>query len=347
MIQKAAQFQKILDQTVDHKKIFGTSFAVQKGQAIWTGAAGNMSTDQAFFIASTTKLFTSALIFQLRAEGKLAFSDPIRSYLDPTILANLHVYKGKEYSYELTIEHLLAHTSGLPDYFQGKGPSGKSLEDELKAGHDQYWTFEEAIARTKTMQARFAPGTPKKAHYSDANFQLLGKIIEVVTQKSYAENCQERVMIPLGLKKTYVYQDATDRGPQTLIYKNEELPIFKAMTSFGADGGVVSTALELLHFVEAFFTGKLFPEAYIDEIQKWNRIFFPMRSGIGMHQFKLPWIFNPTGAVPSFIGHSGLSGALAYYCPKEKIWIAGTVNQIAYPDRSFKTMIKLARLAMK
>jgi hypothetical protein len=56
---------------------------------------------------------------------------------------------------------------------------------------------------------------------------------------------------------------------------------------------------------------------------------------------------NPTGAVPYFIGHSGLSGALAYFSPKENIYVAGTVNQVAHPDISFKTMIKLTQHIMK
>ncbi len=72
-----------------------------------------------------------------------------------------------------------------------------------------------------------------------------------------------------------------------------------------------------------------------------------MRSGTGIHLLKLPWIFNPTGAVPYFIGHSGLSGALAFYSPKENIFVAGTVNQVAYPDISFKTMIKLSQILKK
>jgi D-alanyl-D-alanine carboxypeptidase len=45
--------------------------------------------------------------------------------------------------------------------------------------------------------------------------------------------------------------------------------------------------------------------------------------------------------VPEFIGHSGLSGALAFFCPEENLLIAGTVTQVAHPDVSFRTMIKL------
>lgn len=345
--EKEKSFQAILDKTVDGKKIFGTTFAIKKDTIIWQGASGNLSIDQLYFIASTTKLFTTAIILKLRAEGKLSLDDKISNYIDKSILSGLHIYKGKDYSEELTMKHLLSHSSGLPDYFQGKGTSGKSLENEITEGNDQFWTFEQAIERTKIMTPLFAPGTKGKANYSDANFQLLGKIIETITHKSYADNCKELIIKPLGLTKTYLYQDTTDKTPKTLYYKSKELNIPKAMSSFGADGGIVSNSADMLIFIEAFFTGKLFPSTYIDELQEWNNIFFPMKSGIGIHLFKLPWIFNPTGAVPYFIGHSGLSGALAYYSPKENIFVVGTVNQVAHPDISFKTMIKLTQKIMK
>jgi len=345
--EKEKSFQTILDKIVDGKKVFGTSFAIKKDTLVWYGASGNLTIDQAYFIASTTKLFTTAITLKLRSESKLNLNDKISIYIDESILTGLHIYKGKDYSEELTIRHLLSHTSGLPDYFQGKGTNGKSLENEIIEGNDQFWTFEQSIERTKKMVPLFAPGTKGKANYSDANFQLLGKIIETITHKSYSENCQEFIIQPLGLAETYLYQDSSDKTPKTLYYKSSELNIPKAMTSFGADGGMVSTSTDMLVFIEAFFTGRLFPLTYISELQEWNKIFFPMRSGIGIHLFKLPWLFNPTGSVPYFIGHSGLSGALAYYSPEENVFVVGTVNQVAHPDISFKTMIKLALRALK
>ena len=345
--EKQKLFQSILDKTVDGKKVFGTAFAFKKDTLIWHGSSGNLTIDQPYFIASTTKLFTTAIILKLRAEGMLSLDDKVGKCIDKSILSGLHIYKGKDYSHELTIKHLLSHTSGLPDYFQGKGTSGISLENEITEGNDQFWTFEQAIERTKKMTPLFAPRKEGKANYSDANFQLLGKIIETITHKSYSENCKEFIILPLGLTKTYLYQDSTDKTPKTLYYKSNELDIPKAMTSFGADGGIVSTSTDMLVFIEAFFTGKLFPLNYVDELQEWNKIFFPMKSGIGITLFKLPWIFNPIGSVPYFIGHSGLSGALAYYSPKENIFIVGTVNQVAHPEISFKTMIKLTQQIMK
>jgi D-alanyl-D-alanine carboxypeptidase len=344
---QALALQKVLDKTVDGKKVFGTSFAVKHNGAVWKGAAGNITTDQPYFIASTTKLFATAIIMHLRSKNELNLDDKISRYLNDSIMQGLHVYKGVDYSSEITIRHLLAHTSGLPDYFQTQGPNGSSLEAELIRGNDQFWTFEQAIARSKTMQPKFKPGAKGKAHYSDTNFQLLGKIIEVITQKSFSENCDKLIIKPLQLKNTYLYADANDMRPASLKYKKGDLRIPKAMTSFGPDGGMVSTSADMLAFIEAFFTGKFFPTAYLAEMQDWNKIFFPMRAGTGIHRFKLPWIFNPFGTIPEFIGHSGLSGALAYYAPDKNLFIVGTVNQVANPDQSFRTMIKLTQKVLR
>jgi D-alanyl-D-alanine carboxypeptidase len=203
------------------------------------------------------------------------------------------------------------------------------------------------MERTRSMQSHFAPGTKGRAVYSDANFQLLGKIITAVTGKEYYKVCREQIIDPLGLSSTYLYQTDHDDTPMHLYYKAKELLIPKAMASFGPDGGMVSNSIDMLVFIEAFFTGRLFPAEYLPELEIWNSIFFPMKAGVGLHLFSLPWVFNPTGALPSFIGHSGLSGALAYYCPRDKVYFAGTVNQIASPDLSFRTMIKLSQIITK
>jgi CubicO group peptidase (beta-lactamase class C family) len=100
----------------------------------------------------------------------------------------------------------------------------------------------------------------------------------VITKKTYTQNCEEIILSPLNLKNTYVYEDVTDTTPKSLYYKENELKIPKAMASFDPDGGIVSTSADMLVFIEAFFTGKLFPVEYIEELQVWNKIFFPMQS---------------------------------------------------------------------
>lgn len=335
------KLQQLLDKTVDNKKVFGTVLAVQSGAESWSGAAGNLSPQSQFFIASTTKLYTTAIILKLKATGQLRLEDKISVLLGKELLAGLHIYKGVDYADSITIKHLLSQTSGLPDYFEEKRENGTSLNADLSAGNDQQWTCGEAVASAKKMTPHFVPGQKGKAYYSDTNYQLLGRVIEIVTGKSYNQALIEYIFDPLQLKHTYLYQDSRDTKPALMYFKTNPLSIPLAMTSFGPDGGIVSTADELLIFLNAFFTGKLFPTEYLAEMQHWNRIFFPLQYGVGMMRFQLPRIFTLFKSFPALIGHSGLSGAFAYYCPERNLFLTGTVNQISHPDISYKLMIKI------
>jgi CubicO group peptidase (beta-lactamase class C family) len=341
MNEKSERLQSILNNAIDNKNIFGTSFSVNYKSELWSGASGNLSAESQYFIASTTKLYVTAIILHLKSRGILDLEDKIGKYLDNTVLKDLHKLKGTDRSGEISIKHLLAHTSGIPDYFQQKNNQDTSFEKEIVKGRDQYWSFEQAVEYSKSLKPLFVPGTKGKAHYSDTNFQLLGRIMENITGKSIADNYDELLFKPLGLSKTYLYSDIQDKRPATLYYKSKKLFIPKAMASFGPDGGIVSTSAELMTFLTAFFTGRFFPASYIDGLKKWNKIFFPMQSGIGIHRFKLPAVFNPFGTIPELIGHSGLSGTLAYHSPEKDFYITGTVNQVAFPGTSFRVAIKL------
>jgi CubicO group peptidase (beta-lactamase class C family) len=347
MQHKSEQLQQLLLRCIDNRKIFGTSWCIRHNEDTWCGAAGNLTSESPYFIASVSKLFTTAIILKLRENGLLHLSDKIVEILPSEMLDGLHVYKNISYTGQLTIQHLLAHTSGLPDYFQQKPPQALSFQDQLLSGSDRFWNLSQVLQLNKTMQPLFPPGASGKANYSDTNFQLLGAVIEHLCEKPYARVVHEWIVLPLELKHTYVYQDITDETPMHLYAKQNPLIIPKAMTSFGPDGGIVSTSPEMIRFLYAFFNGVFFPVAVIDTLKTWNRIFFPMQSGIGIHRFSLPWILNPFGTVPELIGHSGLSGALAYCNPAKNLYITGTVNQVAYPDTSFKLAIKLITTMMK
>jgi CubicO group peptidase (beta-lactamase class C family) len=336
-----SKFQTIINKTIDNKSVFGTVLTVAKGNEQWTGSAGNLTNEQPYFIASTTKLYITALILKLKAEGKLLLDDNISKYLSPEIMHKLHVYKDVNYSDTLTISNLLAHTSGLSDYFEDKGADGKSLLQKLQEGADQSWTFEQAVEMSKKMPPKFAPDTKGKAHYSDTNFQLLGKIIEIIYGKNIGSLMQEVIFQPLGLKQTYMYADATDKTPAVMYFKNKPLDICKAMTSFGADGGIVSTSAETMVFLKAFFNGYFFPKTYLPELYTWNSVMFPLEYGVGIMKFQLPSIFTLFRKMPAFIGHSGLSGAFAYYIPEKDVFLAGTVNQINNPGTSYKMLIEI------
>lgn len=341
MSDKYKLLQQILDVSTNNKKIFGTSFCINYKEETWCVASGNLMPESHYFIASTTKLFVTSIVLNLHSQNLLHFDDKIEKYLEKEILTGLHTLNGKDHTGEITIKNLLAHTSGIPDYFQQKNRNGISLETELKKGNDRSWTFEQAIEMSKNLKPLFVPNKRGKAHYSDTNFQLLGKITETVSGKTFFDSLRVFVIEPLQLTNTYLYTETNDSRPSPLYFKNRQMNVPLAMASFGPDGGMVSTSKDMLVFIKAFFNGGLFPLTYVEQLKQWNSIFFPLQSGMGIHRFKLPWIFDPTRRIPELLGHSGLSGALAYCNPGYEIYIAGTTNQVAYPDASFRVMIKL------
>lgn len=312
-------------------------FRVADGYA-YSASAGNLAQAHPFFIASTTKIYLTAILLQMSEQGKLSLDDPLTKHLPET--EGLHRYNGRDYSNTLTLRHLMAHTSGLPDYFQQKF-AGTSLMGRLLKGEDQSWTYGDALEWTKAMPAKFPPETGRKAYYSDSNYQILGRVIELIEGADISEVFHRRIFAPLGLEHTYLYANAEDRTPQDVNYKNAPLTIRKAMASFRADGGIVSTAPEMMVFLRAFFEGELFDPTVLTGLYNWRKVMFPLQYGSGVMLFSTPRVFSPFKKQPDLMGHSGLSGAFSFFAPSKGIYLAGTVNQIAHPGASFQLMLKV------
>src|SRR4030042_4689267 len=119
------------------KSIKNCVLAVMKGDGSfsWSGAAGigsqdnqvPMTKDTPMYIASITKLYTATAIMRLHEKGALHLTDPMAKYLPKGLIQGIHVYKGKDYSQEITIKELLSHTSGIADYYTEKPPGGKNI----------------------------------------------------------------------------------------------------------------------------------------------------------------------------------------------------------------------------
>jgi CubicO group peptidase (beta-lactamase class C family) len=299
--------------------------------------------DQPYFLASITKLVTAALIMQLADSRELTLDQPVVELLPVGAMTGLHARRGADRSERITVRHLLAHTSGLPDYFEDKRADGGTTIARVFE-HDTAWTKQDLLAITRGMRPRFAPGAARKAHYSDTNYQLLGAIIEHLTGVPYAAAVNERVTVPLALRSTYVF------GPDTLTRYDDidpmlngkvRLHIPQAMASFQADGGLVSTAAESARFLRAFFAGELFDPTHLAHMQAtWRRIFYPLRYGEGLMLFVLPRVLTGFRAVPRLIGHSGASGSVLFRAADVDLVISGTVNQIAKRDTAFQLMTR-------
>ena len=336
------KIQKLLNKMTNNESVFGTVLRIERadGEVLFDGATGDLKTSSQYFIASTTKLYTVAMIMKLRAEGKLSLDDKLSKFFGPEVTQRLNVYKGIDYSDQITIKHLLSHTSGIPDYFGGKNNKGTSLEKELTESKDRAWGLEDVLRTVKTMQSTFKPGQKGKALYSDTNFQLLGRIIEQFRSNTIENIFKHEIFEPFGMKDTYVYTAEPDQNPAGMYFQDKKLFIPQAMKSTRADGGIVSTSYDSMTFIKNFFEGKFFPKSYFDEMRTdYRGVMFPLQYGTGLMRFKLPSLMTGFRSMPELIGHSGLSGAFEYYCPAKGVYLTGTVNQISSPSTSYRMLV--------
>jgi D-alanyl-D-alanine carboxypeptidase len=328
-----ALFNHVLNKMVDNKRIFSAVLCVENSDKSisWTGAAGNMQQDSKFFIASVTKLYVTAITMRLVDENRIELNERISKYLPKDICAGLHVLNGVDYSNQITIKHLISNTSGLPDYFFHKQPNGKTVADELMEGSDESWLLDRTIGLIKNLKPNFKPGTKGKASYSDSNYQLLGRIIENVTGKNIGEVFNDYLFSQLNLLNTYAYNDINDNSPVPFYYKSKQLWLPKYMASITAEGGIVSTANEVMIFLKEFFKGRFFPKERINELKQWNLILPPpgmFYFGIGLEKLWTPRILSPFKPIKEVIGFWGQTGSFAFYNAETDLYFCGTTNQI-------------------
>lgn len=196
-VARADQVDNYLKSQMQQHRIPGLTLKIiRHGRAIKTAAYGLANIElnvpakpeTVFEIGSVTKQFTAAGILLLAQAGKLSVDDKISQHLKDTPEAWANV----------TIRHLLTHTSGIKSY---TGLDGFQLSRHLT--QDQ---FIKAIGKEPI---EFQPGDSWK--YCNTGFSLLGYIIENVSGKNYWDFMGERVFQPLGMRAT------TDRLPRLII----------------------------------------------------------------------------------------------------------------------------------
>jgi len=318
---------------VDNRRVFRAVLCVENGDKSfsWLGAAGGMQADSRYFIASVTKLYVTAVVMRLIEENRIALDDKISKYLPQSICEGLHTLNGVDYSSKLTIRHLISNTSGLPDYFFYKQADGRTAADDLMEGKDESWHLDRTIDLIKRLKPKFKPGAKGKASYSDSNYQLLGRIIETVTGKSVGEVFDETIFSELKLRNTYAYNDIEDTSPVPFHYQSTELWLPKYIASITVEGGIVSTAEEVMIFLKAFFKGHFFPKEKINDLKQWNLILPPpgmFYFGIGIEKLFTPWIVSPFKPIKEVLGFWGQTGSFAFYHPETDLYFCGTTNQI-------------------
>jgi CubicO group peptidase (beta-lactamase class C family) len=192
-------------------------------------------------LASVTKQFTAASILVLKQDGKLELDDPIRKYL-PELPAS---------DDGITIENLLAHSSGLVDY-EDLIPSSRTTQID-----------DNDVLRMIASQDRlyFQPGSAHR--YSNGGYVLLGLIVERLSGMDLADFMRRRIFEPLGMDHTLLYEHR--RGPKpanraygySLIADKWTRTDQSVTSATRGDGGVYSNVSDMAKWDAALYTDKL------------------------------------------------------------------------------------------
>ena len=222
----------------NRKKIFnGNALIAYEGQIILEKSYNNDFTknnkDSQFRIGSTAKTFTAMLILQLVNENKLKFTDSIGKFLPN--------YPHKS----ITIDQLLSHKTGIPNFFNNKEYTTKILSNE--------YSIEEVVNLFCSDNLEFESGS--KFEYSNSNFTILSLIIEKITNTNFGDVLNQMIFAPLNMKDTYF----GTKQPSNLVsgYLYDEVEPKYNFKNVGGSGGIVSTAQDLFKWSKALQTEQL------------------------------------------------------------------------------------------
>jgi len=203
-----------------------------------------------FQSGSMGKQFTATAVMMLVEEGKLSLDDKITKFFPDA----------PEAWRNITIRHLLTHTSGMGDY-----------PDDFDLRRD--YTEDELVQRIKSVPLAFQPG--EKWSYSNLAYVTLGVLIHKVSGKFYGDFLQERVFKPLGMTTARVISEADIVPNRAAGYrvvdgelKNQNWVSPTLNTT--ADGALYLTVYDMAKWDAALYTEKLLKRASLE--QMWTAV---------------------------------------------------------------------------
>lgn len=316
------------------QKIPGVSLAIiQNGKPLLVKGYGLANVEHQvpvrpetiFQSGSVGKQFTAFAIMLLVEDGKIRLDEKISKYLGevPATWSNI------------TIRHLLTHTSGMTDY-------PRDFDNRKD------YTEEEFIRVAKAVPTAFAPG--EKWAYSNLGYMTLGVIIGKVTGKFYGDFLKERVFSQLGMSTARViseYDIIPNRAAGYQLRNGEIKNQAWVSPSLNttADGSLYLSALDMIKWDEALAAGKLLSKASYD--QMWT----PVRLADGKEQpYGFGWGIRRING-KRLIDHSGAWQGFRSYIgryPEDRVTIIVFANcSNANPDRIAGSVAAIVNAGLK
>jgi len=264
--------EELMQKYIDDGKFAGISTAVVKdGKMVQRADFGfadiesgrPLESDAIFRLASMTKPITAAGIMILFDEGKFELDDKVSKFIPEFASTKVYTPDGDSYQLlpqknELTIRHLLTHTSGIG--YNGRGiPLLDSLFKTSFVRSDQP-TLVDLVKKLSTIPLSFQPGTEYQYGFS---IDVVGYLIEVMSGKPLDQFLKERLFDPLGMIDTGFFVPEEKLERLTEVHKIEDGKLIKITSRvrteppsmFSGGGGLVSTMDDYMRFSVMLLNG--------------------------------------------------------------------------------------------
>jgi len=351
-----AIFEKLVS---SDRKIYNAHFLIHSDtkQLRLNLAGGNANTNQngpakigqPVFMSSVGKLFTAVMIAMLCERGNLSFEHRITEILDPELLDGLHVFRGKDYTDQIRLRHLLNHTSGLPDYFEDKPAGGAGFVQRILHEPDRIFQPWEVVTWSKeNLKSKFPPG--KGFHYSDTGYHLLGLVTEAVTGMLFHDALSHWIFNPLGMEQAFLIGHSTPLKaspfPVAGVYFGAANIVgYRSLSVDFAGGGITAPLEDLLKFMQALVQGRLLSEQTLIKMDDCVRFAPGIVYGYGMMKIRSVPLLMP--AKYSCWGNAGSSGSFLFYHPGLDVYLIGSLNQFRYHQKGIQFMLRVIDVLLK
>lgn len=298
--------------------------------------------DSPYHSASIGKTMLAVVYGMLVDEGTIRYDDKIGSWLTPDIVEGLFVVDGVDHSEEVTIGHLLSHTSGIGDYFEGPVTRGKPMLELLEADPNQPFTPAKLIAFTRDSQQPVGlPG--QQFHYSDTGYILLGLILEAIEEKPYTDILEDRIFGPLGMKASYLMFHRDEAAAPIGVYLNDiDLSDKNALSVDWSGGGVVTTMDDLLTFMKALEHGDLLSDETHGKMTDFRHDYDKgIRYGLGMMYFDFSELSFLLGSMTDVYGAVGATGTYALYDEENDTFYIANFGSLDFAEKGIEELVKI------
>lgn len=305
--------------------------------------------DRPFHAASAGKLMTATLIAQLVERGHVDLDSPLGAVLPAADTTGL---PGVDVAGQVTVDHLLTQTSGLPDFFEP--PRGHPTEASAHAAtvhRDRRWTPSELLDQARRLPAVGRPG--ERFHYSDTNYVLLGRIAEEATGEPFATLLRTRIFEPCGMTRSSTPYDATtipddltglDVAPFWI--GRTELSRAHSVSLDWAGGNVVAPPEDWVRFQRALHGGRLISPDHLAHLTRpRHRYRRGIHYGAGTMTVRfgefVPLLLR---GLPEPVGHLGFWATHVFYYPDLDAHVVLNFHSDRQMNASFSVHARIARL---